>query len=45
MNVNVEQYHVSQLDGMHRHDTALAEVTFPVLIGVLVVDSILDIIR
>lgn len=35
---------MSQLNGMNGHDASSAQVALPILIGVFVIDSVLDII-
>jgi len=36
---------VSKLDGVNRHYPAITKVALPLLVGILVVDTVLDVIR
>ena len=36
---------MSKLDGVNRHYPAITKVALPLLVGILVVDTVLDVIR
>jgi hypothetical protein len=36
---------MSELDRMNRHDSAIAEIALPLLVGILVVDPVLYVVR
>ena len=36
---------MSKLDGVNRHYPAITKIAFPLLVGILVVDTVLDVVR
>lgn len=44
LDAHVKQDEMGELNGVNRHNAALAKVALPVLVGVLVIDSVLQVI-
>jgi ABC-type polysaccharide transport system permease subunit len=44
LDMDIEQYEVTEFDRMDRHDATLSQITSPILVCVLVIDSILHIV-
>jgi len=42
---HIQEDEVSKLDGVNRHYPAITKVALPLLVGILIVDTVLDVVR